>query len=181
MPGSTRNLTKRSKSSSASNKHSRKVEDGQPSRREVSAGGLVFKHTREGVKFAMIKDGFGKWTFTKGHVRRGEKLVEAARRETCEETGICELKHLARLGTIDIWFKDRFVHKGVLVHKYIHYFLFEAPARARITLPKPKENGERISRAAWVPVAKVLERSSYDDMKPMIKKALSILRKKNLL
>ncbi len=181
MPGSTRNLTKLLKSSRAPNKGSGKVQNGQKSRREVSAGGLVFKRTRDGVRFAMIKDGFGKWTFTKGHVRRGEKLVDAARRETCEETGICELKYLVRLGKIDIWFKDRFVHKGVLVHKFIHYFLFESPARAKLTIPKPKENGERISKAIWVSAEQVLERSSYDDMKPMIKKALGILRKKKIL
>jgi len=181
MPGSTRNSNKPSPPSKASNKDSGKVKGGQKSRREVSAGGLVFKRTRDGVKFAMIKDGFGKWTFTKGHVRRGEKLIDAARRETCEETGICELEYLAGLGKIDIWFKDRFVHKGVMVHKFIHYYLFEASGKAKLTVPKPKKNGERISKAIWVPIEKVLERSSYDDMEPMIKKSLAILRKKKML
>ncbi len=154
----------------------------QKSRREVSAGGLVYKRTSRGVLFAMILDGYGKWTFSKGHVRRGEKLVETARREVCEETSLCNLKYVARLGKIDIWFRDRFVYKGMLIHKDIHYFLFETDARARVRVPeKTKKLGETIVKVAWVPAEKLLEQSSYDDLKPLIRRAIAILKKKKIL
>tara|TARA_Y100000031_G_scaffold152032_1_gene194366 strand:- start:370 stop:786 length:417 start_codon:yes stop_codon:yes gene_type:complete len=137
----------------------------------------VFKRTGRGIVIAMVVDGFGKTTFTKGHVRRGEKLSEAAMRETCEETGLCDLKYVARLGKIDIWFRDRFVHKGVLIHKFIHYYLFEAPRDAKIKIPPPRKHGERIQRGLWAPKSKVLEMSSYDDMKAIVKRALRIIEK----
>jgi len=161
--------------SQATNQTTEKVKG--PTRKETSAGAIVFKHTGRGLVFAMVVDGFGKTTFTKGHVRRGEKLSEAAARETCEEIGLCELKYVAKLGKIDIWFKDRFVHKGVMVHKHIYYYLFEAPRKARIKVMAPKKRGERIQRGLWVPKHKLLESSSYDDMKPLVKKALEILNR----
>lgn len=126
--------------------------------------------------FAMIVDGYGKTTFSKGHVRRAETLCQAAERETCEEIGVCDLRLVARLGKIDIWFKDRFVHKGTLVHKFIHYFLFEAPSNARIRIPPPRKQGERIKQGLWVPADQVLDRSSYQDLEPIIKRALRILK-----
>lgn len=126
----------------------------------------------------MIIDAYGKQTFTKGHVEKGERLIEAAKRETCEEIGVCELEHVAKLGKIDIWFRDRFEFKGALIHKYIHYFLFEADSSARIKIPPPKKRGENIQKGMWVPANKILEASSYEDMKPMIIKALKIIKRR---
>lgn len=122
----------------------------------------------------MVVDSYGKWAFPKGHVQPGESYREAAMREIKEEMGLAELKHIARLDTIDIWFRDRFVHKGTLIHKYIHYFLFEAPPQAKLIRPKPKEDGEKIRAVAWVPARQVLRRSSYRDMLGIIKKALRL-------
>jgi len=126
----------------------------------------------------MIVDSYDKKTFTKGHVQKGERLIDAAKRETCEEIGICELEHVAKLGRIDIWFRDRFQHKGKLIHKYIHYFLFQADPTARIRIPTPKKRGEKIQKGMWVPAEKVLEESSYRDMESIIKKALKITGRK---
>lgn len=147
-------------------------------RTEVSAGGLVFKRTRQGIYVAMMKDSYGKWAFPKGHVRRRqrESYQKAARREIAEELGLHDLKLHSSLGQIDIWFRDRFVFRGKLVHKFIHYFLFEAPARARLVKPQSKDKGEKIQAVIWVPIDQLEERSSYQDMRPVIKRALRQLR-----
>jgi len=144
-------------------------------RTEVSAGGIVFKKTKRGVFFAMLKDSYGKWTFPKGHVRRGEAYEKAAEREVGEEMGIYRMSLIKRLGTIDIWFRDRFVFKGKLVHKYIHYYLFEVTDNIRLRTPKPTETGERIQGVAWVPAHDVATRSNYKDMKTIIRKAFEHL------
>lgn len=147
-------------------------------RREVSAGGCVFKRTPRGLYFAMLKDSFGNWSFPKGHVRRGEAFSQAAAREINEELGIKNVKFIKNLGKIDIWFRDRFVFKGKLVHKFIYYFLFEAPANTRLIKPQRKEKGERIQAVTWVPYHQVLKRSTYGDMKPIIRQALTYLKVK---
>ena len=147
-------------------------------RREVSAGGCVFKRTPRGLYFAMLKDSFGNWSFPKGHVRSGEAFSQAAAREINEELGIGKVKFIKSLGKIDIWFRDRFVFKGKLVHKFIYYFLFEVPSHTRLIKPQTKEKGERIQAVAWVPWNQVLKRSAYGDMKPIIRQALAYLKVK---
>lgn len=175
MKDSRHNSTRRSISSRS--KSARRKRKDRP-RIEVSSGGLVFKRTRRGVYFAMLKDSFGKWTFPKGHVRRGESYEDAAKREVNEEMGV-ENMHLKKaLGHIDIWFRDRYVFKGRLIHKYIHYFLFEVPPNARLRRPKIQSTGEKIQAVAWIPVKEVQERSNYKDMKPIIKEAFAVFSKK---
>lgn len=170
MPGKIPNSKRRSISSRRNN-------GGRERHRiEVSAGGLVFRRTREGLFFAMVIDSYGKWAFPKGHVRNGERYKDAATREILEEMGISGLRFVARLETIDIWFRDRFVHKGQLIHKYIHYFLFEAPKDAALRKPEPRDAGENIQGVAWIPAHELLKTSSYRDMVVIIKKALRICR-----
>lgn len=168
MQNSTPNFKRRSISS-------RKTNDGKERHRiEVSAGGLIFKRARDGIHFAMVVDSYGKWAFPKGHVRQGERYKDTAIREIQEEMGLRNLRLVCPLDTIDIWFRDRFVHKGTLVHKYIHYFLFEAMPHSLLVRPIPKDEGETIKAVAWVPAKELLSRSSYRDMIGIIKKALRI-------
>jgi 8-oxo-dGTP pyrophosphatase MutT (NUDIX family) len=152
--------------------------DSEKTRREISAGGIVFKRTRRGIMFGMIIDSYGKLAFPKGHVRQGERFSETAAREVCEELGLSNLRLLRRLGTNDIWFRDRFVHKGFLIHKYIHYYLFETDSGARISVQeKSSSKGERIKTGFWVPMDKVLERSSYENMTPIVRSAIRYIEK----
>lgn len=138
---------------------------------EVSAGGIVFKKTARGIFFAMLKDSYGKWTFPKGHVKRGEHYVEAAKREISEEMGINNMRLVKPLGQIDIWFRDRFVFKGRLIHKFIHYYLFEVRDNIRLQKPIEDTGGEKIQAVAWVPAEEALKRSNYKDMQPIIDRA----------
>ena len=117
-------------------------------------------------------DSYGKWAFPKGHVEGAESLEEAAARETLEELGLEQVRLLEPLGQIDIWFRDRFEKKGVLVHKDIHYFLFEATTDALLQ-PDPSEHSYG---AKWVSAARLLKESNYPDMVPIVKRALSFVR-----
>ncbi|MBI2485284.1 NUDIX domain-containing protein [Candidatus Uhrbacteria bacterium] len=148
-------------------------------RREVAAGGIVFKRTQRGVVFAMIVDSYGKLAFPKGHVRRGERLVECAAREIYEEMGVRNLRLLRRLGTNDIWFRDRFVYKGYLIHKFIHYYLFETDRHANIRIERRLGgHGEQIKRGLWVPMYDVLKRSSYENMEDIVRQAIRTIERR---
>jgi len=166
MQGSIRKKRRPSRSSGSPRKPRERVE------REVSAGGVVFKRpegARGQVQFAMMLDSYGKWAFPKGHVESGETNEEAAARETLEELGLEQVRLLEYLGKIDIWFRDRYQKKGTLIHKDIHYFLFEAPPEA-VLHPDPEEHAYE---AKWVSGKKLIEQSSYPDMIPILKRAIA--------
>ncbi len=146
----------------------------EPSEKEVSAGGIVFRQSTTGISVAMMKDSYDKWTFPKGHVENGESFEEAGARETLEELGLQEIRFLDSLGKISIWFRDRFEKKGKLIHKDIHYYLFQTPMNARL-YPDPTQNAYG---AKWIPLAKVEQMSGYADLLPIIRHALEILKTK---
>lgn len=138
---------------------------------EICTGGIVFKKTHAGVRVAFILDPYKKWTFAKGHVEHGEAIEAAAIRETKEEMGLKNVKVIMPLGKIDIWFKDRYrpEMKGVMIHKYVHYFLMEAP---RHEFGSPQKD-ELIGKIIWVSLPQALEISSYDDVKPILKRIIA--------
>lgn len=58
--------------------------------REISAGLVVYRQTDEGPKFLLLYHGGRYWNFPKGKIEAEEKSLEAAIRETAEETGLQE-------------------------------------------------------------------------------------------
>lgn len=142
---------------------------------EISAGGIVFKRTQRGVRIAFILDPFGKWAFAKGHVEQGETIIEAAIRETREEMGIHDLTVVAPLGTIDFWFRERYrkENRGATIHKYVHYYLMEAPAYVK---GRPQRK-ERIRKIIWVGLRRLSHTSSYDDVRPILERVMEYFSK----
>ena len=57
-------------------------------KREITAGIIVFRRTREGLKFLILYHRGGYWNFPKGHIEAEEHSLQAALRETREETGL---------------------------------------------------------------------------------------------
>lgn len=60
----------------------------QKAAREISAGLVIFRRTEEGPKFLLLYHGGRYWNFPKGKIEAEEKSLEAAIRETGEETGL---------------------------------------------------------------------------------------------
>jgi len=146
-------------------------------RKEVSSGGIVYKVTRQGVCVAFVRDSVGKMTFPKGHIEKGESIEQTARREIHEETGLRKLRLVRKLGRITITFEDRFVKKGDTIIKDIHYFLFEAPANARLRMMDvdSSHEGEVIMDVQWVNLGDVKEWSEYNDMNIIVEKAVALI------
>jgi uracil-DNA glycosylase family 4 len=135
---------------------------------EFSAGGIVFKRGPKGPFIAFILDPFGKWTFPKGHIEKGEKTEVAALREAMEETGMKNLRLIGFLGKTDIWFRRP---KG-LIHKFIYFYLMEAPVNVKI---RPQKE-EKIRKVKWVEIAKALNFSDYKDVRVLLKLAVKKIR-----
>lgn len=55
---------------------------------EKSCGAVVFTRTEAGVRYLLVQERDGFWSFPKGHMEAGESEEETARREIMEETGL---------------------------------------------------------------------------------------------
>ena len=132
------------------------------SRREVSAGGVVFRPGGEAPAFLLILDGHRNWGFPKGHLIGDEQPLDAARREVTEETGLSDLVLHGELGTIDWYFRSR----GRLVHKFCHFFLFES-----VTGEPVPQRDEGITCCAWHGVADARSHLGYANARELLRRA----------
>lgn len=132
------------------------------SRKETSAGGVVYRRTGTGPLFLLIRDSYGNWGFPKGHLERGETSEDAAIREVGEETGLDNLTSLGMIETIDWHFRFR----GRLIHKVCHFYLMET----EIARTKPQRD-EGITACRWLPIDRALQAISYGNAREVLQHA----------
>lgn len=136
------------------------------SRREVSAGGLVYRETPGGVEVLICKDaGYHRWVLPKGVVRKDEDLQAAAVRETQEEVGV-EARVVAALGE-----PERYIYtaRGVRVFKEVHYFLM-----AYVSGDEQTHDAE-MEAVRWVPIDEAIETLAYEGAKNVVRRGKALL------
>jgi 8-oxo-dGTP pyrophosphatase MutT (NUDIX family) len=139
----------------------------QRARREVSAGGVVFRVEAGGdgaarPLFLLIRDSYQNWGFPKGHLERGEQPDAAAMREVVEETGLDAVALRGAIETIDWYFRFR----GRLIHKVCHFFLMETEGSE--TSPQVAEG---ITACRWAPFDEAVRLVSYANAREVLKRA----------
>lgn len=132
----------------------------------------MYRKRKQGIEIGFIQDPYYKWTFPKGHIEPGEEIVQTAVRESCEEMGLKKLIPIEQLGQIETWFIDRHVKKGEMIHKFTDLFLLQAEANAQAV----PQRSEKIRAVRWVPIDKAIGFSSYENVVPVLKKAIDILK-----
>ncbi len=141
-------------------------------RTERSAGGVVLRRLPTGiVQILIIKDSYDQWAFPKGRIEPGETPVQAARRETCEETHLDQLTLVRPLGHSEFWFVDKWEQPGQKVHKYINHFLFEADGNA-VARPEGKQ---RVKEVRWIPLEQLQQTVTYETLQPIVQRVLAVL------
>jgi 8-oxo-dGTP pyrophosphatase MutT (NUDIX family) len=138
---------------------------------EHSSGGLVFRRVGHQALLGFIKDSYGKWTFPKGHLEKGESSSQAALRETREEMGLRKVRIAAFLGSISIRFKDRYRHVGQIIHKRIDFYLMETAPEER-GIPQKDEG---IKAIKWLPLNRAERFAGYKNVQPIIRRAIDLL------
>ncbi len=130
-------------------------------------GGAVVYAMHEGTMYlALVHDIFGHWTLAKGKVEEGESVEEGTKREIKEEIGLAvEIE--------DDLGKNEYVashpEKGK-IRKQVSYFLAKAPYE-NLTL----EQKGGLDAAQWFKVADILELNFYEDILPIVTKAITML------
>ena len=109
----------------------------------ISAGGIIIKRPNKTVQVLLIKDMKGNWTFPKGVVEKGESHEVAAKREIFEETGLKNIILIQKLSPIHYAYQ-----RNGLIHKTVHYFLFEWLGDEQIRL----QAEEGISDSIWLTI-----------------------------
>jgi len=143
------------------NKKNKKAE----SRREFSAGGVVYK----GSKWLVGKhSGYHKWVLPKGLVDKGESMAEAAVREVEEECGI-KARVIEKLKESE---KYVFTMDGVKVFKQVNYFLMEYVSG------KIKDHGWEMEEVEWLEFKKAKGRLNYRGAKQVLERAKKLKAEK---
>jgi 8-oxo-dGTP pyrophosphatase MutT (NUDIX family) len=90
----------------------------RPSIPELAAGALVVPPDRDDQLLVLHEHAEDRWCFPKGHVEPGETLLDAARRELAEETGLNDAVLSSEVGEVHYRFyqpkRDRNVVKTVV-------------------------------------------------------------------
>ncbi len=143
----------------------------KPATLESHAGAVVYANHQKEIYVALVHDVFGHWTLTKGKMEKGESEEDAIVREAKEELGIpIEVK--SRLGENS--YETFHPEKGKL-KKHIIYFLAEAPFEELTLENKEKKGG--LDDVRWFKLAEILDLNFYDDILPIVTKAINLLVK----
>lgn len=135
---------------------------------EYSAGGYVVHKN----KLLLIKAYHNRKTeisIPKGHIRKTENKLEAAKREVFEETGYKYLKLIKKLKP-DIYYFDP-IYDKTRIKKIVYLFLFELENNKQDKLKLSKY--EKI-KPIWVDLNKANKIASFDNVKETIKEVQKI-------
>lgn len=136
---------------------------------ERKAGAVVYA-INDGVAYlAMVHDVFGYWTLSKGGVEENESLEEGAVREIKEEIGL-DMKVEDKLGEIE--YMAYHPEKGK-IRKQLHIFLGKAEYQELVL----EKGTGGLDKAAWFQLHEVVDLTIYDDILPLIAKAIELISK----
>jgi len=131
-------------------------------------GAVVYAEHEGEIYLALVHDVFGKWTLSKGHPEKDENSELAIKRITAEEIGV-EVEVSELLGNNEYIAYDP--EKGKL-RKRVEYFLAKGEYKELIM---PESGG--LDDAKWFKLADILDLNFYDDILPLVTKAVKILLK----
>jgi len=143
---------------------------------EKSAGAIVF--IKEGKKplFLLLRYPSGSrtqeeyWDLPKGHIEKGEKLEDTAKREVEEETGLTDVQFIKGFKeTIRYFFK--FGEKNIL--KFVTFYLAE-------TKTKDVKISEEHLGYKWLPYSEAIEQLTYKNARDILQKANEFLLQRAL-
>jgi 8-oxo-dGTP pyrophosphatase MutT (NUDIX family) len=139
-----------------------------PWRREVSAGGVVYRRGDDGVEIALAsrrtRRGQLAWGLPKGGIEENEDNQQAAVREVREETGL-EAEIEDDLGDIRYFY----VWEGVRVRKAVHFFLMRATG-GDVSL-----HDHEMEEVRWFPLAAALKKAAYKGEREILERAAAKL------
>ena len=138
---------------------------------EKLGGSVVFAEKNGSYYIALVHDVFGHWTLPKGHIEENETEEEGVVRGMLKEIGI-PVKINDELGMNEYVASDP--EKGK-IRKQVKYFLSEGDY-TELTLG----TSGGLNDTKWFKLQDILDLNFYDDILPIITKALNTLQKRSV-
>ena len=136
---------------------------------ERLAGAAVYALNDGDIYLALVHDVFGHWTLTKGRLAEGETHEECLLRKVPLELGVpIEIKEPIGNNSYATFHPER-----GKIRKEISYCLAEAPYK-ELTLENKEEKGG-LDDVRWFKLADILDLNFYDDILPIVTKAITKL------
>jgi 8-oxo-dGTP pyrophosphatase MutT (NUDIX family) len=141
-------------------------------RREVSAGGLIWRRSSDNSVTVVLVRPAGRctWVLPKGHVEAGETIAQAATREAREESGLT-VGSIKPLGEISYVYSSRERDGTTLtrIFKRVHFFLMEHAGG------DPSAHDSETDEVAWLTFDEALARATHPSEQALIAKARAML------
>ena len=142
-------------------------------RRELSAGGLIWRRRPNGaVEMVLVRPtGKSTWVLPKGHVEPGESVLEAALREANEESGLQVVagEPLGQVSYLYSW-RDRPDARLIRIFKRVHFYLMQCVGG------DPRDHDDEIEEVVWLAIDQALARASHKSERGLIVKARKALQ-----
>ncbi|MBA3732910.1 transcription antitermination factor NusB [Patescibacteria group bacterium] len=151
-----------------------KIANGAVVHNEKLGGAVVYAKDGEDIYLALVHDVFGRWTLSKGKIGDSPEVAN----ETIEEGTIREIKE--ELG-LDIEIKEKLGENEYIAYhpekgktrKHVVYFLAESQYKDIVV-----EQKGGLDDAKWFKLADILDLNFYNDILPLVTKAINLLLKK---
>lgn len=132
-------------------------------------GAVVYAFHENEIYLALVHDVFGHWTLSKGKLEEGEEVKDGTIREIKEEMGV------------DIVIEEELANNEYVashpeegkIRKQVNYFLGKAEY-----VPLTLGTSGGLDDAKWFNVKDILNLNFYNDILPIVTKAIQILLKK---
>ena len=131
-------------------------------------GAVVYVRKATGVELAFVHDIFGYWTLSKGRMTPEEEVEAGTKRKVKEELSL-DINLEEVIGTNEYIASDP--ERGK-IRKQVTYFLAQAANPDDIKIPADKPG---LTDAKWFPLQAVPDLKMYDDVVPLVTKAIKIL------
>jgi 8-oxo-dGTP pyrophosphatase MutT (NUDIX family) len=139
------------------------------SRREISAGCVVYRRSDGLVEVALIQPHDRKaWALPKGLIEPGEPAEQAAQRETREEAGLSGTI-VAKIDTIKYSYLAKWEKPATRIFKIVTFYLL------KFTDGDPSKHDREVDRVEWFPIDKAISSASYAQEKAILRKAKNLI------
>jgi 8-oxo-dGTP diphosphatase len=139
------------------------------SRREISAGCVVYRSNEGALEVALIQPRDRKaWALPKGLIERGEAPETAAQREAREETGLSGII-VAKIDSIKYSYMAKWERPPTRVFKIVTFYLL------KFTEGDPSHHDREVDRVEWLPIDQAIDSASYPQEKAIIRRAKELI------